>query len=176
MRESISSVKWKLPYMWVYWYSIYTNQNIYEQEFYSLMYAIISEYLIVWNRLLEILEMYKKGRWHSDKEFPCWASPGAQWEWICLPMQDTRVWSLVQEDATCCGAAGPGGHSYWACALGPRSCNYRSPCALRPRSIAREPPRGEAQTPQLESRPIHHSWRGAWAATTTQHLQRWISK
>ena len=109
MRENISSVKWKLPYMWVYWYSIYTNQNIYEQEFYSLMYAIISEYLIVWNRLLEILEMYKKGRWHSDKEFPCWASPGAQWEWICLPMQDTRVWSLVQEDATCCGAAGAGG-------------------------------------------------------------------
>ena len=33
--------------MWVYWYSIYTNQNIYEEEFYSLLYAFISEYLIV---------------------------------------------------------------------------------------------------------------------------------
>ena len=126
---------------------------------FSLVYVITHECLIVWNRQLEILEMYKKGREHSDKEFPCQPSPGAQGKWICRPMQETRVWSLVQEDSTCCGATEPGGHNCWACALGPRSCNYRSPRALEPCSTAREPAQWEAQTPQLESRPAHHNHR-----------------
>ena len=38
-----------------------------------------------------------------------------QWLGICLPMQGTRVRSLVQEDPTCRRAAKPVHHNYWAC-------------------------------------------------------------
>ena len=33
------------------------------------------------------------------------------------PVQKTQVWSLVQEDPTCCTATKPMRHNYWACAL-----------------------------------------------------------
>ena len=40
-------------------------------------------------------------------------------------MQGTRVWSLVQEDSTCCGATEPTLSNYWSpLALGPMCCNY----------------------------------------------------
>ena len=48
----------------------------------------------------------------------------SQWLRICLPMQGTRVRSLVQEDPTCHGATKPVCHNYWACALGPTCCTY----------------------------------------------------
>ena len=38
----------------------------------------------------------------------------AQWLRIRLPMQGTRVPSLVREDPTCCGATKPTNHNYWA--------------------------------------------------------------
>ena len=47
-----------------------------------------------------------------------------QWLRIRLPVQRTRVWSLVREEPTCRGAAKPVRHSYWACALEPASHNY----------------------------------------------------
>ena len=40
------------------------------------------------------------------------ASLVAQWLRICLPMQDTRVRSLVWEDPTCRGATRPVSHNY----------------------------------------------------------------
>ena len=52
------------------------------------------------------------------------ASLVAQWLRICLPMQGTRVWALVQEDLTCHGATKPMHQNYWACALEPTSYNY----------------------------------------------------
>ena len=36
----------------------------------------------------------------------------AQWLRICLPMQETRVRALVQEDPTCCVATKPVHHNY----------------------------------------------------------------
>ena len=49
-------------------------------------------------------------------------------------MQGTRVRALVREDPTCCGAAKPVHHNYWACALEPVSHNYRArmPQLLKP--------------------------------------------
>ena len=41
-----------------------------------------------------------------------WASLMAQWLRICLPMQETLVRALVQEDPTCHGAAKPLRHNY----------------------------------------------------------------
>ncbi|KAJ8779555.1 hypothetical protein J1605_012439 [Eschrichtius robustus] len=40
------------------------------------------------------------------------ASLVAQWLRVCLPMQGTRVRSLVGEDPTCSGATKPVSHSY----------------------------------------------------------------
>ena len=50
----------------------------------------------------------------------------APWLRIRLPMQGTLVWSPVREDTTCCRAAKPVHHNYWACALEPGSHNYRA--------------------------------------------------
>ena len=47
------------------------------------------------------------------------ASLVAQWWTICLPMQETRIWSVVQEDSTCLEATTPMSHNYWGCALEP---------------------------------------------------------
>ena len=41
-------------------------------------------------------------------------SPAVRWIGICLPLQRTRVRSLVWEDSPCLGAAEPGRHAYWA--------------------------------------------------------------
>ena len=41
-----------------------------------------------------------------------WASLVTQWLRICLPMQETRVRSLAQEDPTCRGATKPMCHNY----------------------------------------------------------------
>ena len=45
------------------------------------------------------------------------ASLVAQWSRIHLPIQETWVWSLIQEDPACHGAAKPVRHNCWACAL-----------------------------------------------------------
>ena len=45
-------------------------------------------------------------------------------ESIHLPVQETLVQSLVQEDSTCLRATKSIHHSCWACALEPGSCNY----------------------------------------------------
>ena len=63
-----------------------------------------------------------------------WTFLVAQWLRIHLPIQGTRVWSLVRGDPTCRGASKPVCHNYWACALEPVSHNYwaRAPQLLRP--------------------------------------------
>ena len=48
------------------------------------------------------------------------------WIRIRLPMQGTWVWSLVQEDPTCWGAAEPVHRNFWGWALEPALCNKRS--------------------------------------------------
>ena len=52
------------------------------------------------------------------------ASLVAQWWRICPTMQETQVWSLIQEDPTCCGAT--------------ESLRYNN-CAPEPRSPTTEP-------------------------------------
>ena len=67
-------------------------------------------------------------------------------------MQEIRVWSLVQEDSTCCGATKPTGHNFCAHALEPTNHNYwdymlQLPKPLHPRACAlqqEKPPQWEA--------------------------------
>ena len=47
-----------------------------------------------------------------------------QWMGVHLPMQGTRVQSLVWEGSTCPGATEPGHHNYEVFALEPKSRNY----------------------------------------------------
>ena len=97
---------------------------------------------------------------------------------ICLPMQETRVWSLVWEDPTCCRATKPVHHNYWACALEPGSCNYWAPVPLKPvRPRAHplqqeEPLQWEVHALQLESSPHSLQLEKARAAMKTQHSQK----
>ena len=53
---------------------------------------------------------------------------------IHLPIQETQVWSLIQEDPTSCGATGSVLHHHRACALEPGSHNYwvHGPQPLKP--------------------------------------------
>ena len=62
------------------------------------------------------------------------ASLVVQWLRICLVMQGTPVWSLVQEDLTCLRATKCVSHSYWACAPESGSCNNSAhePKLLKP--------------------------------------------
>ena len=84
---------------------------------------------------------------------------------IHLPMQRTRVQSLVREDPTCRGATKPVRHNCWACTLEPASHNWAcvpqllKPACLEPCSATREAtvmrsPRttmkGNPRLPQLE--------------------------
>ena len=41
-------------------------------------------------------------------------------------MQETQVWSLIQEDHTCLGWTKPMHHNYWTCAQEPGSWTYRA--------------------------------------------------
>ena len=77
------------------------------------------------------------------------ASLVARWLRICLPMQETRVWALVQEDPTCRGATKPEHHNYWGRALEPASHNYwtREATAMRSPVTAMK---SSPQSPQLE--------------------------
>ena len=65
----------------------------------------------------------------------------AQWLRIHLPVQRTRVRSLVREDPTCHRATKPVRHNYWACALEPASHNYwaHMPQLLSPQATTTEP-------------------------------------
>ena len=49
---------------------------------------------------------------------------------ICLPMQGTQVWSLVQEDSTYHGAIKPVCHRYWACAPWWEACELQLESSL----------------------------------------------
>ena len=67
----------------------------------------------------DICNQYKKLRVLSTlvrkvsiKNLSKGASLVAQWLRIRLPMQETRVRTLVGEDPTCRGAAGPVSHNY----------------------------------------------------------------
>ena len=75
------------------------------------------------------LRIRKKKEWRKVNR---WTSLVVQWLRIHLPMQGTRVLSLVREDPTCCGATKPVYHNYRACALEPVNHNYWSPSTLEP--------------------------------------------
>ena len=80
-------------------------------------------------------------------------------------MQGTSVPSLVWEGPTCCGAAKPVCHKYWACVL-----QIVEPMCPRAHCWAplqqEKPPQWEAWAPQLESSP-------GLPQTEKAHVQQW---
>ena len=74
----------------------------------------------------------------------------ARWQRIHLPMQETWVRSLIQEDPTCCRPE-PVRHNCWACALALR-LRLLKPWCLGARAPQREgPPQWDAWALQLDS-------------------------
>ena len=89
----------------------------------------------------------------TDKSTILRASPGGSVVKNLLPMQETQVRSLVQEDPMCWSTAKSVCHNNWPCALEHGSYNYWSPHS-RARALQQEkPPQWEACTPQLDSSP-----------------------
>ena len=62
-------------------------------------------------------------------------------ERICLPMQETGVPFLIQEDPTCWGATKPVCHNYQACALDLGTSSTESPLLCNKRSHYNEKPK-----------------------------------
>ena len=77
----------------------------------------------------------------------------AAWLRICLPIQGTRVRSLVREDPTCLGATKPVCSNCWGCPpeLGAAATELTCPRACAPQR--EKPLQWEAHTPQLERSP-----------------------
>ena len=78
---------------------------------------------------------------HTHTKTKIFQTMGAPWGFlarICLPMQGTWVWCLVQEDSTCHRAIKPVSHNYWA----------HVPRASAPQE---QPLRSEARALQVES-------------------------
>ena len=86
---------------------------------------------------------------------------------ICLPMQETWVWSLICEDSTCCGATKPVHHNHWACAPRAWSRDYWAH-VLQP--VLRN------KRSHWNEKPSHHVSRKAQAATKAQHSQKRVKK
>ena len=84
----------------------------------------------------------------------------AQWLRIRLPIQGTRVWSLVREDPTWRRATKPVCPNYWACALELTSHNYwaRVPQLLKP---ARLDPVLRNKRSHRNEKPVHLNGRVA---------------
>ena len=76
-----------------------------------------------------------------------------QWLRVCLLMQGTWVWSLVQEDSTCCGATKPLHHNHWACALEPTHHSKRSHHSEKPTHLTQR----EAPVTATRERKLAHS-------------------
>ena len=91
----------------------------------------------------------------------------AQWLRICLPMQGTRVWALVQEDPTCHGATKPVYHNYWTCALEPTSHNYGAwvPQLLKPTCLESML---HNKRSHCNEKPMHHNEEYPLLATTRE--------
>ena len=79
-----------------------------------------------------------------------------QWLRIRLPVHGTQVWSLIQEDSTCCGATKP------------VHCNYWSPSAVEPMLHNRRS--------RCNEKPVHYNWRVALEHGDEDPMQQKIKK
>ena len=100
---------------------------------------------------------------HRVKSHKFWPFQVVQWVRIHLPMQGTRVCSLVKEDSTCLRATKSVCHNYWAWALEPVShnCNLCAAttdvCTLRACVPQDKTPQREAPAPPSRVAPTLHN-------------------
>ena len=83
-------------------------------------------------------------------------SPVVQWIGICLPMQGTRIQSLVWEDSTCCGTTKPRHQNYWARAPETSSHNYRAYVPQLLKTTCLKPVLWNHRSHHNE-KPVHHN-------------------
>ena len=98
----------------------------------------------------------------NNKNNVLWTSPVVPWLRICLPMQGTRVCSLVRQDHTCCSPLKPVCHNYWVSSLEPRGCNYwahtqplKPMCSRACVSQQEKPQQWEGHPPQQRVALVH---------------------
>ena len=62
--------------------------------------------------LIHLMQSFSSKQYSPTVKNSGWTSLVAQWLRIRLPMQGTRIRSLVREDPTCCGATKPKHQNY----------------------------------------------------------------
>ena len=106
---------------WVYWETLGTVHGMrYSTDLFQMYIYIMSWDYILQNYffLIKYFQHYQKSFDRASLVVQLWRNH--------LPMKETWVWSLIQEDLT----TKPMHHNYWASALEPGNLNYWSPCAL----------------------------------------------
>ena len=104
------------------------------------------------------------------------ASLVAHWLRTHLPMQGTRLQSLIREDPTCPKATQPVCHNYWACALEPGSRSSWSPCAESLCSATREATAMRGQHTTTIEYSLLTAAKSPRAVIKTQCSQKWTNK
>lgn len=89
--------------------------------------------------------------------------PGGPVVGIYLPVKGTQVRALDWEAPTCCGAAKPRSHNYWACVREPVCCNCWS------LSAATTEPHPRAWAPHKRS---HHKEKPTYCSKSNPHLSQ----
>ena len=144
IRESIKNIRKTRNYSCIHPYRMWNMT----ESFCEMFYITIKE-----NEIGQCPQLDAQGRdWGKNectgvllgralRSKPCKDSEGLgkqNWAlelpWWLLPMQETRVRSLIWEDPTCHGATKPVRHNRWACAPEPASHSYwacvpQSPCS-----------------------------------------------
>ena len=127
------------------------------------------------------LQSIKLSKWSQSQKWTYWSSLVVQWLRICLPMQWTRVWSLVQKDPSCCGATKPASHSYLcstareATAMrGSYATAKRSPCSLQLEKAPgqQQRPRTAKKINKEEEISPNSQWLRMWLYLVTRSLKK----
>ena len=105
-----------------------------------------------------------------------WASLVAWWWRVHLTMQETWVWSLIQEDPTYHRATKPVHCKYWACALEPRNYNHWSPWALKPMLHDKRSHHNEKPEHHNERKPTHSSEDPTQPKITNQYIKLFVKR
>ena len=99
--SSESVLPFRCPKDWSFSFSISPSNE----------YSGLISFRMDWFDLLVVQGTLKSLLQHHSSKASIWASLVAQWQIIRLPMQETQVPSLVQEDPMCRGAAKPVCHT-----------------------------------------------------------------
>ena len=124
----------------------------------QILLFFYSKGALIWDDVTS-MELGQYGRILNALDYPLWkmyiwAMLMVQWLRDHLPAQGTRVWSQIQEDATCRGAIKPMLHNHWASEPQLLSPRVTIPEACEPRACARQEKPHQQEARALQPRVV----------------------